>query len=268
MDKNRSLLSGTQVESFEKDGAVVLRGCFADWVEPLRTGVSLLMSKPSSRERSYHPEDGSAFFFQDLCNWRRIKEFDDFVRKSQAAKVAATLMRSKTAQFFHDHVLVKEPGSSVATPWHQDQPYYCVDGFQNVSLWIALDTIPAKISLQCVAGSHLSGKQHKPKRFDGSNLYEDDPLDEVPDIDNKRHQYKILNWGVTPGDAVAFNFRTLHGSAPNITNNRRRVFSARWVGDDATFVDRKGRGSPPFSHLTLKTGDTLCGPDFPVIFKK
>ena len=86
MDKNRSLLSDTEINAFEKDGAVVLRGFFADWVSPLRKGVKFLMSKPSSRERSYYPEDGSAFFFQDLCNWRRIKEFDDFVRKSQAAK--------------------------------------------------------------------------------------------------------------------------------------------------------------------------------------
>ena len=33
-------------------------------------------------------------------------------------------MTSEFTRFFHDHVLVKEPGSSLATPWHQDLPYY------------------------------------------------------------------------------------------------------------------------------------------------
>lgn len=34
------------------------------------------------------------------------------------------------AAFYHDHVLVKEPGAESETPWHQDQPYYPVDGFK------------------------------------------------------------------------------------------------------------------------------------------
>ena len=48
---------------------------------------------------------------------------------------------------------------------------------------------------------------------------------------------------------------------------RRRVFSARWVGDDAVFVDRKGKGSPPFDHITLKDGDKLEGDDFPIVYE-
>ena len=49
-----------------------------------------------------------------------------------------------------------------------------------------------------------------------------------------------------PGDAIGFNFKTLHGAPANAGSEfRRRVFSARWVSDDAVFVDRKGKGSPP-----------------------
>lgn len=71
-----------------------------------------------------------------------------------------------------------------------------------------------------------------------------------------------------PGDAVAFDFRTVHGASANKARaSRRRVFSARWVGDDAVFADRKGKGSPPFKHLALKDGDKLDGPDFPVAYR-
>ena len=71
-----------------------------------------------------------------------------------------------------------------------------------------------------------------------------------------------------PGDAIGFNFKTLHGAPANTGSKfRRRVFSARWVGDDAVFVDRKGKGSPPFDHITLKDGDKLVGDDFPVVYE-
>ena len=50
-------------------------------------------------------------------------------------------------------------------------------------------------------------------------------------------------------------------------NSRRRVFSARIVGDDAFFVDRQGKGSPPFENIKLKTGDELTGKEFPIIYE-
>ena len=256
-----------QIEQFAHDGAILIRGLFADWVEPLSIGVEKLMASPSPLERSYNPADGSARFFQDLCNWQRIEEFYDFVMHSPAACVAAGLMQSNTGRFFHDHVLVKEPGTSIATPWHQDQPYYCVQGQQCVSFWIPLDPIPVETSLQCIAGSHLWGSSHKPKRFDGTDLYADDKSPDMPDIDNNRESYTILQWPMRPGDAVAFNFRTVHSAAANTgQTQRRRAFSARWVGDDAMFVDRQGKGSPPFKHLSLPNGAPLDGAEFPVVF--
>ena len=260
-------INDENISNFSKDGCVVLRGVFREWVNILQEGIETLINNPSPRERSYQPEDGSAPFFQDLCNWQRINEFKDFIFNSCIGDLSVQLMNSKSAIFFHDHVLVKEPGSSIVTPWHQDQPYYCTSGMQTVSFWIPLDAIPKHISLQCIAGSHLWGKIHKPKRFDGSDLFENDNSEEVPDIDNNKEKYKILSWEMQPGDAVAFNFRTLHGASANSgQHSRRRVFSARVVGDDAVFVDRKGKGSPPFDHLKLKTGDKLSGEDFPFIF--
>ena len=62
-------------------------------------------------------------------------------------------MATRQARFYHDHVLVKEGGTAQRTPWHQDQPYYNVDG-HGVSAWIAVDPVPAGGSLQLVAGTH------------------------------------------------------------------------------------------------------------------
>ena len=259
---NRKVLS-----DFNKDGAVLLKNIFKDWVDDIKVGIEKLMNNPSPRERSYKPKDGTAPFFQDLNNWNRIQEFKSFIYNSNSGVIAARLMNSKTARFFHDHVLVKEPGSSIVTPWHQDQPYYCIKALQSVSFWIPLDKIEISTSLKCVAGSHLWGKLHKPKRFNGEDLFENDNSEEMPNIDDNILNYRILSWEMEPGDAIAFNFRIIHGAnANNNLNSRRRVFSARWVGDDARYVDLKGKGSPPFENINLKTGDKLDTPDFPVIY--
>ena len=68
-------------------------------------------------------------------------------------------------RLFHEHVLVKEPGTLEPTPWHHDQPYYFVDGTQIVSLWIPLDPVPRRTCVEYVAGSHRWGKWYTPKRF-------------------------------------------------------------------------------------------------------
>lgn len=125
-------ISKEQIEAFDRDGVVLLPGLLADRVTELAVAVAENMAAPSRFERTYRPADGTAPFFQDFCNWQRIPGYRDAVLNSAMAEVAARLMRSKAARFFHDHVLVKEPGNSMPTPWHQDQPYYLVEGPKSV----------------------------------------------------------------------------------------------------------------------------------------
>ena len=260
-------VSDSDLARFEADGAVLLRGIFSEWVQPLRAGIDYLLRNPSDLQRSYHPDDGSAAFFQDFCNWQRIAEFRDFVFGSPAAAVAARLMRSRSARFFHDHVLVKQPGTSAVTPWHQDQPYYPVQGRQNVSFWIPLDSVARDTVMECVAGSHRWGKGYRPTRFDGTPLYPDDEFERIPDIEAQRAGLRILGWDVEPGDAIAFSFMTVHGAPANRARSMRRAFSSRWLGDDARYAERNGRTSPPFPDLGLRHGDPLEAAQFPLVYR-
>ena len=52
-----------------------------------------------------------------------------------------TVNRLFCSTFYHEHVLVKEPGSATSTPWHHDQSYYPVDGDDVCSLWIPVDPV-------------------------------------------------------------------------------------------------------------------------------
>jgi len=265
-------VSRTNIEEFQTNGVTLLRGVFGEWTELLQRGVERNLADPGPYTKGYTPQGGSGRFFGDYCNWQRIPEYEDFVRHSPAGAIAGQLMQSSHARFFHEHVLVKEPGTAERTPWHHDQPYYGIDGRKNCSLWIPLDAVPEDTCIEFVAGSHRWGRQFLPRMFSGEDyIRSDDDHEPIPDFDNHRDDYDIRRWSLQAGDAVAFHFLTVHGAPPNLSaNRRRRAFSARWVGDDATYAVRSGRTSPPFPELVgrLGHGDALDVPEFPLIWQR
>ncbi len=266
------MLDARTIDEFAADGVVVLRGVFTDWIETLRAGVDANMRDPGPYGRDYLDGEQAGRFFGDYCNWNRIPEYRRFMFDSPAGEIAADLMRSRGARIFHEHVLVKEPGTDKATPWHHDQPYYCVDGRQVVSLWIPLDPVPRETCPEFVAGSHDWGRWFLPRKFTGIDYDHDDPhLESMPDIDARRDDYDIRGWDLAPGDAIAFHFLTVHGAPPNRSaTTRRRGFAARWLGDDAVYATRSGEISPPFPGLAerLSPGDPLDTEEFPLVFNR
>jgi ectoine hydroxylase-related dioxygenase (phytanoyl-CoA dioxygenase family) len=258
------LVTQVDIDAFQRDGVVLIRGLFADHVETIRAGIERNLREPGPyAAENLKPGEGGRFF-DDYCNWQRIPEFVEVIETSPAAAVAADLMASKTVQMFHDHVLIKEPGTSKATPWHQDGPYYFVQGRQTVSFWSPMDPV-TDATLRCVAGSHRWPRQVLPTRWlaESSFYPDDDTYMPVPDPDAEG--MRVLEWAMEPGDAVAFDYLTLHGARGNSTDRRRRAFSLRLLGDDARYVERPGRTSPPFPGHDMKPGQRLREDWFPML---
>lgn len=260
-------LDDQTIDEFQEKGVTVLRGVFSDWVKVLRDGVDANMHDPDPTARIYKGEKGAGRFFVDYCNWARIPEYKNFIFNSPAAAIGAELMQSDAVQLFHEHVLVKEAETGVPTPWHQDAPYYCVDCLKTLSLWIPLDEVPRETTLEFISGSHKWDAFYRPQRFNGEPLNADDGLEEIPDINADRSSYDIVGWTVSPGDAIAFDYRTIHGAPANTSAKRqRRAFSLRLLGDNARFVRRDGIvTSPPFTQVTLQNGDPLVASEFPML---
>jgi ectoine hydroxylase-related dioxygenase (phytanoyl-CoA dioxygenase family) len=86
------------------------------------------------------PED-PGYFLEDFCNWQRIPEYRQFIFGSSAGSVAGQLMQSRVTRLYHDHLLVKERKTQQVSPWHQDQPYYNIDGNQTCSMWLPVDPV-------------------------------------------------------------------------------------------------------------------------------
>lgn len=184
-------------------------------------------------------------------------------------------MQSASVTLYHDHVLVKEPRTRQRTPWHQDQPYYDVEGRMNVSFWIPVDPVPIESSLQMIAGSHL-GPWLMPRSFldNQAKWFPEGSLIEMDDIDRRLEEddSPLRRWALEPGDAVAFHMLTVHGAPGTSGGGRRRVFSLRLLGDDMVYAPRSWTTSPDFSavidpeHDDRRAGARLSGEWFPRLF--
>ncbi len=258
------MITDQMVAEYQRDGVVLIRGLWADWVDVIAAGIERNMAEPGPYAAENLKPGEAGRFFDDYCNWERIPEFARVVHESKVAEVAAALMQSLRVQMFHDHVLVKEPGTAKPTPWHQDGPYYFVEGQQTVSFWSPVDPV-REASLRCVAGSHVWPREVMPMRWLSDTAFYPDPerYMAVPDPDVEAMD--IREWEMEPGDAVAFNFRTLHGARGNDAGTRRRAFSLRLVGEDARYVDRPGRTSPPYPGHEMVAGQRLREDWFPVL---
>jgi ectoine hydroxylase-related dioxygenase (phytanoyl-CoA dioxygenase family) len=256
---------------FERDGAVCVRGAFSPGeVELAKRAIDAnLASLSPLAKRASITADGA--FIEDFCSWTRLPEMERFIRHSGAAAIAGQLMRSDVVRLYHDHVLVKEPGTRQRTPWHQDLPYYNVAGEQNVSMWFPVDPVPRASSLELIAGSHR-GPWFMPRSFlDGqAKWFPEGSLAELPEIDGNPHEFRVLGWELEPGDAIFFHMLALHGAGGHGGPGRRRVLSVRFLGDDMVHTPRPWTTSPPFPGLTdeLAVGAPMDHPLFPVLWTR
>ncbi|MEY3253363.1 MAG: hypothetical protein RL227_2336 [Pseudomonadota bacterium] len=271
----RHVVTPRVAADFARDGAVVLRGLL-DTTEQatLARGIEANLAAPSPRAIVASRPDDPGFFIEDFCCWQENADYRALIEQSPLAAAAGLLMGSTTARLYHDHMLTKEPGTRAPTPWHQDQPYYNVEGRQNVSFWIPADPVRRHSTLEFLAGSHL-GPWLMPRTFmsQEARWFPEGSLAELPDIEAERRRapeaVPIVGWALEPGDLVAFHMLTLHASAGVDGDRRRRVFSVRFLGDDMRHAPRRWKTSPEFPGLAdeLPAGAPMAHPLFPLLWR-
>ena len=144
-------------------------------------------------------------------------------------------------------------------------PYYCIDGEDTGSYWIPLDEVNRENTLKLILGSHKWPKLIQPTKWSNDKLWYKNKTDfmEMPNIEKLNNEIMIPN--IRLGDAILFNFKIVHGASGNNSKNRRRAFSVRFTGDDATYIKRKGEMSPPFPNINFENGSILDCDTFPVL---
>ena len=256
------------VRDYRRDGVVCVRNVLdPDEVATARRGIETVLAEPGPLAQVASGADDPGRFFEDFCRWQQVPEIERLARHSQVPAIAAELLGGGAVRLFHDHVLVKEGGTNQRTPWHQDQPYYNVDG-RGVSAWIPVDEVPEAGCLELVVGTHL-GPWLLPRTFlsGEAKWFPAGSLAELPDIEAARGDHDIRRFELAPGDAIFFDFLTVHGAPGFPFAGRRRVLSLRYLSDAARHAPRRWRTSPPFDGLTdeLPEGAAMDHPLFPVV---
>ena len=269
----RAAITPDIAAAFQRDGAVCLRQLLtAEEVALLARGIDTNLAQPSPRAIVASAAGDPGFFIEDFCNWQVNADYRRFIFESPLAQATALLTGSQRVRLYHDHMLTKEPGTRTPTPWHQDQPYYNVSGFQNTSFWIPVDPVRRASTLEFVAGSH-KGPWLMPRSFMDAQAkwFPEGSLADLPDINNDRlsggSAFNIIGWALEPGDLVCFHMLTLHAAAGVDADRRRRVFSVRFLGDDMRHAPRSWKTSPPFPGLAdeLPAGAEMDHALFPLL---
>jgi len=254
-------------ETFAENGVVCLHGLIdRDGVDLLREWIEVAIQNPSAMAG----DKPGRTYIVDTRLWARFEGFRQFAFDSNIAEAAAIVMGSRQVRMYNDSMFVKEPSAPEPTPWHQDLPYFRLEGHKNCSAWIALDPAnEASGAMSYALGSHRWGKLFRPVSFAKPGEYRSEEAFDgpAPDIDADPKRYPTVTFDLQPGDVVFHHLRTLHKAGPNSSKGtRRRVHTIRFAGDGSTWIDR------PYSTVEfqneLRDGDPLDGPDFPVLWQR
>ena len=273
MPSDAYTVSSADIETYHRDGAMVLRGVLAKpWLDRLADAIERDIAAPGPYYHGYEPEDGQGRFHGNLRVWENDPEFRALCFESGLPAIAQQLFGSTKINLLYDQLFVKEPGTVNRTRWHNDQPYWPVSGSQVASFWFSPDPVTDETgALEFVRGSHKWERWFQPESFgdvskSARSRYERNPDYEImPDVEADRAAYDIVSWELEPGDLYVFQGLTVHGAGGNQRGDvRRRGYTVRYTGDDAVYDARPGT-SVPLRNPTKITGDPMDSETNPVI---
>jgi len=141
--------------------------------------------------------------------------FRSFVDDGSMVGAACRLVESDEITCFQMQAMVKEPGCTNPTPWHQDNTYWRFDddSVRGVTAWAPLTSTRADDgTMWLLPGSHRGELLHH-GAAGGVSKYQ--AIQETID------EEKLLPLELAPGDVSFHHMNTIHGAYPNGGHNRR-----------------------------------------------
>ena len=81
----RFTVTERDLADFRRDGAVCLRGVFADWVDTIAAGIERNLREPGPYAAQSVRSGETDSFFDDYCTWQRVEAYRAVVERSPAA---------------------------------------------------------------------------------------------------------------------------------------------------------------------------------------
>jgi len=221
---DHSLFSSSEIEQFQRDGFVVIRGLAApslcERMKSLTERHLAIPVEPVEYEADTHytgappsrEAPGGRAVRRLLQSFARDPLFRDWAMSELLAGRLRQLLgpRIDLSQAHHNCVMTKDPAFSSATDWHQDIRYWSFQRPDLVSAWLALG--PERIDNGClllVPGSHRL--ELRRDQYDEALVFRTD-LDE-----NRAILARQVPAALDTGDVLFFHARLLHAAGSNRT---------------------------------------------------
>jgi ectoine hydroxylase-related dioxygenase (phytanoyl-CoA dioxygenase family) len=230
------LVSDVMVSYYRREGYVKLPAVLdGDTLEALRDICVATESHTGDGlvgQRAVAPAVAERFAYQADARYRAMwsNSFDLRLRfelvsalVDQLADVARTLLGESDVRVFWDKTFVKPPKTEGTreSVWHQDFPYNPIDRRGMLTVWVALEDVPAESgALRFVPGSHHLGPLG---RLDLVN--EEYDLDDILRQDDRALVREPVTVPLLAGQATVHDALTLHGAGPNLSDRARRAWS-------------------------------------------
>ncbi|MCC6579150.1 MAG: phytanoyl-CoA dioxygenase family protein [Phycisphaeraceae bacterium] len=209
-------LTDSQIQQFNRDGYVIVRGLFAgEYVEQL--------GRIARADREMDAAPGRKDAQGGVSRLRLRNElphdiYSAFVRSQSIVGNVETLLGGEVYHFHHK-MMLKEPRVGGAWEWHQDYGYWYKF---NYCLWPDLASVMIAVDrankdngcLQVLAGSHHCGRIEHGETGEqtGANLERVEAL---------KQRLPLVHVELEPGDTLFFHSNLLHSSAQNRSDNPR-----------------------------------------------
>lgn len=208
-------------------------------IEQLRAGTFPKRAGPDPVFRDIEFEDHDGY--TRLVNLMpQLPALRAAVLDSPAAETVAALTGASSLRIWLDATFSKVgTAAETATPWHNDECTFSLQGEHLPSLWIALtDVGPDDSPLQTLAGSHRDVYRYHSTFFPREV---ERPADYRPwnELLARVHSESadIRTWTARAGDVLLIHPRTIHGAPARSATRagRRLAFTLRWIGSDVVW---------------------------------
>ena len=245
---DRRLLTSDDLLSFERRGFIRIPSLLSKHeVKDLKSECLVSMEQTKSdallHALNTNGEDLAAPFLQHFNPWKGNSAIARYSQSVRLASIAAQLLNVDSVRLYQDCVFQKRPGDA-PTDWHADLKMVPLDTNDFVTVWIALDDVPAYddggSGLHFIEGSHRDFALPYWHWEELTN--EEGPVLDLTD----RFEDKIVEQDepLSAGDCTWHHGWCLH-SAPDLFDDEQKdrvAYTASYVKSPVRLLDEKVLG--------------------------
>ncbi|SEO76860.1 phytanoyl-CoA dioxygenase family protein [Paenibacillus sp. OV219] len=249
-------ISEDKVRFYRENGFVQIDNVLSpEELEELRQHMDETMNAQGGRGVQTS-EAGGAYFKvlnQRVNTWRDHGGMARFVLGERFADLGKQLTGFDGIRLFHDHALLKMPGDSKVTPWHQDRPYWPIEGDKPMiafSIWVALDDVDEHNGCMMFVP-----KSQKIRNLKGVDLVTPEDIFEQEGAKELDRNTAVI-CRMKAGSCTFHDGMTFHFAHANSTDKPRRALAIIFLEDGTRY---SGAGHIITDGLGFEPGDQLGG---------